>query len=151
MENVHEMKPLQTKKQRKSPIKKSLNELGKFFTKLRIDLDMTSADWCKSLNVSSSFISSIERDDAKLTFDYALKVLKLVEEKSPQHIENIVVLIADQLGVLVIPKTASPMAVEQAYITLLHYDKQVEEMKAITESPTYGNATTEKYEATSEE
>lgn len=142
---------VEIKKQRKSPIKKSLNELGKFFTKLRIDLDMTSADWCKLLNVSSSFISSIERDNAKLTFDYALKVLKLVEEKSPQHIESIVVLIADQLGVLVIPKTASSMAVEQAYITLLHYDKQVEEMRSINKAPSYGNASTEDYETNPEE
>lgn len=133
------METLQTKKQRKAPVKKSLNELGKFFTKLRIDLDMTSADWCKHLKVSKSFISSIERDNNKITFDYAMKVFNLIKEKAPQYLNEIAVLIASELDVLVIPPHASSEAVEQAYLTLLHYDaqmaKQTQETHSVGEQP----------------
>lgn len=125
METTQTTQEPKAKKQRKAPVKKSLNELGKFFTKLRIDLDMTSAEWCKYLKVSNSFISSIERDANKITFDYAMKVFDLVKDKAPQYMNDIAVLIASELNVLVIPPHASSEAVEQAYLTLLHYDAQI--------------------------
>lgn len=134
METTQTIQEPEVKKQRKAPIKKGLNELGKFFTKLRIDLDMTSADWCKELKVSNSFVLSIERDDNKITFDYAMKVFNLLKNKAPQFLNDIAVLIASELNVLVIPPHASSEAVEQAYLTLLHYDAQMAKQTQETHS-----------------
>ena len=104
-----------TKFARKTPIKREFNLLGKFFAKVRIDTDMTTVAWAKALGVSQLAVANVERGDAKLSFDYALKVAKVIQEKAPQYEAEYAEIVAEELGVLVIPANTSRPQISAAY------------------------------------
>lgn len=126
--------PVETKKvpaeskaktvKRKPAVKRELNELGKFFAKVRIDTGLTTAEWAKALGVSQLAVTNVERGDAAMSFDYAMKVAKLVQEKAPHYLTALVSVIAGELGVLLIPQGTSAQAIEQAYFTLVTFDSK---------------------------
>lgn len=108
---------------RKPAVKREFNELGKFFAKVRIDADLTTAEWAKELGVSQLSVTNIERGNAQMSFEYASKVAKLIEKKAPHYLTAFVSVIAGELGVLLIPAGTSGEAIEQAYFTLVTHGK----------------------------
>ena len=122
------------KSARKAPVRRDFNSLGKFFAKVRIDLDMTTSDWAKALGVSSLSVTNLERSDAKLTFDYAIKVSKLIQEKAPHYEDEFASIVAKELGVLVIPTHSSNEDISYAYNILMKGLPKVE--SAVGHAPT---------------
>ena len=115
---------------RKPAVKREFNELGKFFAKIRIDADLTTAEWAKALGgVSQLMVTNIERGETKMSFDYAMKAVKVVREKAPHYLTALVSVIAGELGVLVIPQGTSGNAVEAAYRTLVTFNNTVAEVE----------------------
>lgn len=121
------------KKTRKPIVKRGYNALGKFFQKIRIDLDMTSAQWAKEIKVSPLTLADIERGDKPLSFEIALAIANLIQEKAPEYETDYAVIVAETLKVLLIPAKASAQAVESAYMTLQYFDKQMAEQPQPTE------------------
>lgn len=108
-----------TKTARKPLVKRDFNPLGKFFAKIRIDLDMTTSEWAKDLGVSQLAITNVERGDNKLSFDLALSIAKLIQKKAPQYEGEFAGVIAKELGVLVIPTHSSDEDINYAYNILM--------------------------------
>lgn len=125
MTTVVETKPV-IKAKRKPAVKRDFNELGKFFAKIRIDADLTTAEWAKALGVSQLSVTNVERGDTKMSFDYAMKVAKLVQEKTPHYTNALASVLAGELGVLLIPTGTSVEAIEKAYFTLLNFDTKAD-------------------------
>lgn len=122
--------PAEAKAKRKPAVKREFNELGKFFAKVRIDADLTTAEWAKELGVSQLSVTNIERGNAQMSFEYASKVAKLIEKKTPHYLTAFVSVIAGELGVLLIPTGTSGEAIEQAYFTLVTHGKTQAEAQA---------------------
>lgn len=113
--------PKKVTKTRKAPAaKRDFNALGKFFAKVRIDLSMTTAQWAKALGVSQLAITNVERGDHKISFDLALGIAKLIQEKAPHYEGEFAYIVAEELGVLVIPANASREQVSVAYDILVN-------------------------------
>ena len=112
-----------TKAKRKPLVKREFNELGKFFAKIRIDAGLTTLEWAKALGVSQLAVTNVERGDSKMTFEYALKVHNLIEEKTPHYVDAFASVVANELQVLMIPANVSINAVENAYNVLTTFDK----------------------------
>lgn len=125
MTTIVETKPA-VKAKRKPAVKRDFNELGKFFAKIRIDADLTTAEWAKTLGVSQLSVTNVERGDTKMSFDYAMKVAKLVQEKTPHYTNALASVLAGELGVLLIPTGTSVEAIEKAYFTLLNFDTKAD-------------------------
>lgn len=113
-------------KARKPSVKRDFNALGKFFAKIRIDLGMTTSEWAKALGVSQLAITNVERGDNKLSFDLALSIAKLVQEKAPQYEGEFAGVVAKELGVLVIPAHSSDAEINVAYNILVNGLPEVE-------------------------
>jgi len=111
------------KARRKPAVKRDFNELGKFFAKIRIDAGLTTSEWAQALGVSQLSVTNIERSDVQMSFNYAMKVAKLVQEKTPHYTNALASVIAGELGVLLIPTGTTAEAIEKAYFTLLNFDK----------------------------
>lgn len=110
-----------TTKTRKAPTpKRGFNDLGKFFAKIRIDLDMTTAEWAKALGVSQLAITNVERGNNQLSFDLVLKITKLIQEKAPHYEGEFASIIANQLNVLIIPAYTDTETVALAYNILVN-------------------------------
>lgn len=99
-------------------IKRDFNDFGRFCAKLRIDLNMSSPEWSKALNVSSSTLSDIERGDGKITFGLAKALYALVEAKAPEYLNPLSYVIANELGILLIPANTPVEVLEHAYDVL---------------------------------
>lgn len=125
MTTVVETKP-EVKAKRKPAVKRDFNELGKFFAKIRIDAGLTTAEWAKALGVSQLSVTNVERGDSKMSFDYAMKVAKLVQEKTPHYTNALASVLAGELGVLLIPTGTSAETIEKAYFTLLNFDTKAD-------------------------
>lgn len=117
-------------KKRKPAVKREFNVLGKFFAILRIELSMTTDNWAKDLGVSPLAVANVERGDKTMSYEFAKKVTDLVAEKAPKYSGELAAFVAEQLGVVFIPKQASGEAVEQAFLTLYHYDAQIKNATA---------------------
>lgn len=119
-----------TAKTRKPAVKRDFNELGKFFAKIRIDLGMTTSEWAKALGVSQLAITNVERGDNKLSFDLALSIAKLIQEKAPQYEGEFAGVVAKELNVLVIPAHSSDEDINYAYTILM---KGLPKVEPVTE------------------
>lgn len=122
-----------TKTTRKSAIKRDFNALGKFFAKIRIDLGMTTSDWAKALGVSQLAITNVERGDNKLSFNLALSIANLIQEKAPQYEGEFASVVAKELGVLVIPAHSSDAEINVAYNILVNGLPEVESVTGSVE------------------
>lgn len=116
-----ETKATKTQVKRAKPVKRDMNAFGKFCAKVRIDAGLTSVEYAKALGVSGLSITNVERGDNKLSFDLALKIGKLIQEKAPHYEAEFASIVANELGVLLIPAHATAAAVEQAYFTLVNF------------------------------
>lgn len=115
--------PAKKATKRKPAVKRGFNTLGKFFAKVRVDLELTTAQWAKDLGVSQLAITNVERGDHKIGFELAVKIAKLIQEKAPQYEVEYASILAGELNVLLIPADASREAVEHAYVTLVSFDE----------------------------
>ena len=111
-------------KKRKPLVKRGFTEVGKFFAKVRIDLDLTTDQWAKKLGISGNFINNVERGDKAFDLDFVRKTQAVL---LPEHQVEFANIVADVLGILVIPAEASDAQIQNAY-TSLHYPL-----------PTFGN------------
>lgn len=102
-------------KKRKAPEKRGLTNVGKFFAKVRIDLDLTSEQYAKKLGVSASYVNNVERGDKEFDLDFVRKVQAIL---LPEHFMEFAELVANVLGVLVIPAEASATQIQNAFIAL---------------------------------
>lgn len=102
-------------KKRKPLVKRSFTEVGKFFAKVRIDLGLTTDQWAKKLGVSGNFINNVERGDKAFDLDFVRKAQAVL---LPEHQAEFANIVADVLGVLVIPAEASDAQIQNAYASL---------------------------------
>jgi len=102
-------------KKRKPIVKRGFTEVGKFFAKVRIDLGLTTDQWAKKLEVSGSFINNVERGDKTFDLDFVRKAQAVL---LPEHQAEFANIVADVLGVLVIPAEASDAQIQNAYASL---------------------------------
>ena len=105
----------QVRKPRKPVEKRGFTEVGKFFAKLRIDLGVTTEEWAKSLGVSTMYINNIERANKEFDLNFVRKVFTVIP---PEYYLGFVDIVAQTLGVLVIPSTATVGQVQQAFSIL---------------------------------
>lgn len=105
----------ENQKPKRTVEKRSLNAVGKFFARMRIELEMTSTEFAHAAGVSTLSLTNIERGTKPLTLEFVHNVSKIV----PDSFEaEFTFLVAANLGVLLIPITATAEQVESAYITL---------------------------------
>lgn len=128
-----ETKATKSTVKRAKAVKRDFNELGKFFAKIRIDLGMTTAEWAKSLGVSQLSITNVERGDTKLSFDLALSIAKLIQEKAPQYEGDFAYVVAKELGVLVIPAHSSDEDINVAYNILVNGLPEVAAVESVAQ------------------
>lgn len=102
-------------KKRKPLVKRGFTEVGKFFAKVRIDLGLTTDQWAKKLGVSGNFINNVERGDKAFDLDFVRKAQAVL---LPEHQAEFANIVADVLGVLVIPAEASDAQIQNAYASL---------------------------------
>ena len=102
-------------KKRKPLVKRGFTEVGKFFAKVRIDLGLTTDQWAKKLEVSGNFINNVERGDKAFDLDFVRKAQAVL---LPEHQAEFANIVADVLGVLVIPAEASDAQIQNAYASL---------------------------------
>lgn len=116
--------------QKKIRTKRPYNNVGKFFAKVRIDLNMATEDWAKTLNVGVLTLNEIERsDDKKLTLPLAKNIDKVIRTSAPQHLDEYANLVVTELGVLLIPEHATDYVIDAAADILEH---GIEEVKGFT-------------------
>ena len=102
-------------KKRKPLVKRGFTEVGKFFAKVRIDLGLTTDQWAKKLGVSGNSINNVERGDKTFDLDFVRKAQAVL---LPEHQAEFANIVADVLGVLVIPAEASDAQIQNAYASL---------------------------------
>lgn len=108
-------KPTKTKK---PLVRRDYNELGKFFAKIRIDLGITSVEWGKLISVSSLVLNRLERGDGVLTPELAVKLNQVISKQAPQYSAEFGAIVINQLGLLLVPASASKEQVQTAYDVL---------------------------------
>lgn len=104
-----------TKKTRKTPEKRGFTSVGKFFAKVRIDLDLTSEQWAKKVGVSASYVNNVERGDKEFDLYFVRKVESLL---LPEHKLEFANIVASVLGVLVIPADATDDQIKAGFYGL---------------------------------
>ena len=113
------LKPQTTKPARKPQVKKGFTALGKFFARVRIELAVTTSEWAKLIGSSQVSVSNLERKEgAVMNFAQATAITNIIAEQAPQFTYEFASIVAKDLGVLVIPATASEAQVLTAYRVL---------------------------------
>lgn len=117
----------QVRKTRKPAEKRGFTEVGKFFAKVRIDLSITSEEWAKQLGVSNTYVNNVERGNKEFDLVFVRKVFAVI---TAEHYLGFAELVAQKLGVLVIPSSATSEQISHAFSILNTPASQLVEVHA---------------------
>lgn len=102
-----------TKRKKAQPL--PLNTLGKLLSKVRIDTELSTAEFANKAGVSIATLSKFERTDTPMPLEFVRAVYPIVPT---QYIPEFCDIVAKQLGVLLIPSDATVEQINAAWITL---------------------------------
>lgn len=114
----------ESQKTKRTVEKRGLNQLGKFFAKVRIELGLTTPQYATAVGASVSYINNVERGDKELTLDFVRNVANIIPAT---YAAEFAFLVASNLGVLVIPHSATAEQVQNAFVALVTPVTQDEE------------------------
>lgn len=105
--------PANPKRKKAQPL--PLNTLGKLLSKVRIDAELSSTEFADKAGVSLATLNKYERTDTPMTLEFVRSVYPIVPA---QYIPEFCDIVAQQLGVLLIPSDATVEQINDAWITL---------------------------------